>query len=61
MIKTNDKMNETVKDTLKMRGDNMSLYAAKRIEELEEQVKNCSIPDVGQSLPDAEQCLKIKE
>ena len=24
-------------------------------------VKNCSIPDVGQSLPDAEQCLKIQE
>jgi hypothetical protein len=24
-------------------------------------VKNCSIPNVGQSLPDAEQCLKIQE
>jgi len=24
-------------------------------------VKNCSIPHVGQSLPDAEQCLKIQE
>ena len=35
-IKTNEKLNETVKDTLKMRGDNISLYALKRIEELEQ-------------------------
>lgn len=39
MIKTNDKLNQTVKETLKMRGDNMSLYAVKRIEELEEKLK----------------------
>jgi len=42
MIKTNPKMNEVVKETLKMRGDNMSLYALKRIEELEEQVNRVS-------------------
>ena len=34
-IKTNEKMNENVKEMLKLRGDNISLYAAKRIEELE--------------------------
>lgn len=34
-MNTTPKMNETVKDTLKMREDNMSLYAAQRIEELE--------------------------
>jgi len=34
-MNTTSKMNETVKDTLKMRGDNMILYAAQRIEELE--------------------------
>jgi hypothetical protein len=43
MIKTNKKMNETVKETLTMRGDNMSLYAVKRIEELEAQVKNNAV------------------
>ena len=41
-IKTNEKLNETVKDTLKMRGDNMSLYALKRIEELE-QLALCNV------------------
>ena len=39
-IKTNDKMNQTIKETLKMRGDNMSLYALKRIDELEKQLKS---------------------
>lgn len=32
-------MNEVVKDTLELRGDNMSLYALKRIEELEEKLQ----------------------
>ena len=35
-IKTNPKMNETVKDMLKLNDDNYSLYALKRIEELEQ-------------------------
>ena len=37
-IKTNHKMNETVKDMLKLNDDNYSLYALKRIEELEQEV-----------------------
>ena len=37
-IETNDKMNTTVKETLELRGDNMSLYALKRIMELESQL-----------------------
>ena len=37
-IKTNHKMNETVKDILKLNDDNYSLYALKRIEELEQEV-----------------------
>ena len=36
MIKTNSKMNKSVKELLKLRGDNISLYALKRIEELEQ-------------------------
>lgn len=44
-ITTTEKLNETVKDTLKMRGDNMSLYALKRIEELE---KQCNMHVVSQ-------------
>lgn len=40
-------MNVTVQETLKMRGDNMSLYAAQRIKELEQQVKNCSIHGIS--------------
>ena len=35
-IKINPKMNETVKDMLKLNDDNCSLYALKRIEELEQ-------------------------
>ena len=46
-IKTNEKLNETVKNTLRIRGDNMSLYALKRIEELEQLALcnvSCSLP-----------------
>ena len=35
-IKTSEKMNEVVKEQLIFRGDHLSKYAAKRIEELEE-------------------------
>ena len=48
-IKTNEKLNETVKDTLKMRGDNMSLYALKRIEELE-QLALCNVSQCNEQL-----------
>ena len=34
-IKTNDKMNDTTNGLLVLRGDSVSLYARKRIEELE--------------------------
>lgn len=34
-IKTNDKMNQTLKDCLELQADNISMYARKRIEELE--------------------------
>ncbi len=37
-IKTNDKMNDTTNGLLVLRGDVVSLYARKRIEELELQV-----------------------
>ena len=37
-IKTNYRMNEIVKDMLKLNDDNYSLYALKRIEELEQEV-----------------------
>ena len=43
MIKTNPKMNETVKETLEMRKDNMSIYALQRIEELEAENKELKI------------------
>lgn len=38
-------MNESVKESLKMRGDNISLYAAKRIEELEDQVIKSAVTE----------------
>jgi len=39
-IKTNDKMNQTLKECLEMRTtDNMCLYARKYIDELEEKLK----------------------
>lgn len=34
-INTTDKMNKSIKEMLRMKGDNISLYALKRIEELE--------------------------
>lgn len=37
-IKTSKKMNEVVKEQLKFRGDHLSKYAAKRIEELENSI-----------------------
>ena len=40
MIKTTPKMNETVKETLGMLEDNMSIYALQRIEELEAENKD---------------------
>lgn len=46
-IKTNEKMNLLVKDMLNLSQDNYSLYALKRIEELEEQLR---IANVSKSL-----------
>ena len=40
MIKTNPKMNETVKDLLKMQGESYELYALQRIKELEAENKD---------------------
>jgi hypothetical protein len=51
-IKTNDKMNQTLKDCLEMQKDNISLYARKYIEELECEVKKLSKADVIKSVCD---------
>jgi hypothetical protein len=53
-IKTNDKMNQTLKDCLEMQKDNISLYARKYIEELECEVKKLSKADVIKSVCDCE-------
>ena len=59
-IKTNDKMNQTLKDCLEMQKDNISLYARKYIEELECEVKKLSKADVIKSVCD--QCkLDLKQ
>jgi cell shape-determining protein MreC len=41
-IKTNEKMNQSLKDSLEMIGDTISLYALKRIDELEKENEKLS-------------------
>ena len=36
-IKTYEKMNVTIKELLELKGDNISLYSLKRIDELEQE------------------------
>lgn len=57
-IKTNEKMNQTLKDCLEMKKDNISLYARKYIEELECEVKRLSKGDVGKSVCNCKVCEK---
>ena len=49
-IKTSEKMNEVVKEQLIFRGDHLSKYAAKRIEELE-QLLLCGVNNCAGTIP----------
>jgi len=74
-IKTNSAMNKSVKINLKLHGDNVSLYALKRIEELEEKVKKqqvyaeqkwnegckTTLSDISVCFLDAGNLKKVKE
>ena len=46
-IKPNEKMTQTVKDCLEMQKDNISLYARKRIDDLETEVLKLSKANVS--------------
>ena len=50
VIITNEKMNFSLIENLRLRGDNISLYAIARIEELEYKLNNLLKPDVSGSL-----------
>ena len=58
-INTYPKMNETIKNLLILQNDNYTLYAAKRIEELE--AENDSLKETAKEIEKdtARECLKI--
>lgn len=58
-INTYPKMNETIKDLLIFQGDNYTLYAAKRIEELEAENNTLSKTAKRIEKATARECLKI--